>query len=309
VENICFDLQTCNKERLFEFFVEHRGIFSIDANPLPPLPSLLSHEQLQPLTHFLVEGTFLRDDRTRRRPLDFATPNQKQTIALNLARCLLDFFDSMAGFPVWDSTKVFLALRPGGLSQEGRMYVTFEDGAQDVPTTYTDIGNPILLSFAKLLLEIEGGREIKISETETNIDTWAKLCVHAREAELAGSGLFAQAVRGCLYLHLHISRDGDPKANFRKCLYEQVVSHLEAAVNQPTRKRRRQHSPDRSDSVDMGPNKSRSRATTPNPRPVSRKKLRTTAPARPGEQPLAIRDAMGRQDATVRRCALYPQRR
>jgi len=221
-------------------------------------------------------------------------------MALKLAYCLLEFFDSVSGFPVWDSTKIYFISRPRAGPESGRMYVTFASESQQPFTACPEVGNPILIAFAKLLLEVDRGSEIDLSQYDNNIAKWAQLCVYAQAAERAGSGLLAQAIRGCLYLHLHIPKESDQKAGIRKCLYEQVVSQLEAAVNPPTRKRRRAKSPDE---FDPGTGRAAWKSqVTSIPQPRSQKKSRTVTTGR-GVGKLPIRHISDQRETKIDRYA------
>lgn len=215
---------------------------------MPP-KSYLSDAPVQPLEHLIKLGAFLRDSRQRSRPPDFFTPAQKQAIALKLARCFMDFFDSESNSPAWDLGKVYLVAPPGNRTQDRLIYVAFNNGNPHPPTAPPDIGHPVLLAFAKLLLEIDDGNEIDLSQCGSSVEQWAQLCVHAQAAERAGSGLYALAVSACLYLHVNFPRDEDPKAEIRRRIHQRVVSQLEAALNRPDsmeRKRRRVDSWDKS---------------------------------------------------------------
>jgi hypothetical protein len=75
-------------------------------------------------------------------------------------------------------------------------------------------------------------------------------CATSCTTQLGGSGLYAEAVKGCLFLHnKNLSRpnDEDPRVFLRRIIRQEVVSKLEMALNAPTAssgKRRREESDD-----------------------------------------------------------------
>lgn len=109
--------------------------------------------------------------------------------------------------------------------------MTFEAGNQRSLDALVKIGNPVLFDFAKLLLEINNGSKIKLSDSDSNpIHNWADLCVQLKDAERHGDGRYLSAIKGCLYVHCDIREGGDLQASLRKHFYDQVVTPLETAV-------------------------------------------------------------------------------
>jgi hypothetical protein len=153
------------------------------------------------------------------------------------------------------------ATAPRSPARDETLYLAF---ASDLPATANSyifrIGNPTLLSFAKLLLEIEFGQSIDLyisSEyNKLNRGTWAELCYMVDELEEERSDSYLQAVRGCLVVHNQISgalrecaaNGKDAELAVRKELYEQVVEKLENALAEstprPVKKRQRSESPE-----------------------------------------------------------------
>lgn len=233
VRSICNSLQKCDKGKIFSFLVKHHGVFGI--REFAPPMSHLSPASIQPLNRFIKRGAFLRDDLTQSRPSDFFTLAEKQAIALGLARCLVDFFDSTSVSPAWNLGKVYLVAPPERKADEIRIYVTFERRNQRSFDTMVDIGNPVLLGFAKLLLEIDSGSEITLSGNGSNPQhNWADLCVELTKADRYGNGMYLSAIKECLYIHYNIPKNGDLQARLRKYLCERVVAPLEAAVSSPS---------------------------------------------------------------------------
>lgn len=113
-------------------------------------------------------------------------------------------------------------------------------------------GNPVLLSFAKLLLEIINGETIPLDidsqNINKNIGNWAQMCSYVEEARQDGNSFYLQAVQGCLYLHMHLHKDDSLQAinssgaAMREVIYEQIVRNLEKELNPDGLKRKRRGS-------------------------------------------------------------------
>jgi hypothetical protein len=113
-------------------------------------------------------------------------------------------------------------------------------------------GNPVLLSFAKLLLEIINGEklpiDIDLQNINKNIGNWAQMCSYVEEARQDGNSFYLQAVQGCLYLHMHLQQDDNLQtinsagAATREVIYEQIVRNLEKELNPDGLKRKRRGS-------------------------------------------------------------------
>ncbi|KAM0451779.1 hypothetical protein ACHAO4_005736 [Trichoderma viride] len=113
-------------------------------------------------------------------------------------------------------------------------------------------GNPVLLSFAKLLLEIINGEkiplDIDLQNINKNIGNWAQMCSYVEEARQDGNSFYLQAVQGCLYLHMHLHKDDSLQAinssgaAMREVIYEQIVRNLEKELNPDGLKRKRRGS-------------------------------------------------------------------
>ncbi|OXV05531.1 hypothetical protein Egran_06701 [Elaphomyces granulatus] len=232
IENLCMDLQTWKEGSLFQILHEHQGLFSI--HDLIP-PSFLSGAPIHSLDHLLETGAFLRTDHENFRRSNLFNPRQKKALALKLAHCLMDFFDSNYASPTWDIGKVFLVTPPGSRTQDGLLYVGFTTRNASSPDYYTfGFGDPVMLAFAKLLLEIEEGKKIDLGQCSSNTEQWGRLCERAFLVERAGSGLYVEAIKACLYFHLYLPKDGDPKDALQNVVRERIVSQLETALNPPT---------------------------------------------------------------------------
>lgn len=97
----------------------------------------------------------------------------------------------------------------------------------------------MLLSFAKLLLELESGKRIDFSESDQPESRFGALCKRIYEIGKEGLGLYADAVSGCLNLHNQYlkrtpSDDEDPREAIRQMIQERIIKRLEHALNPPT---------------------------------------------------------------------------
>jgi hypothetical protein len=171
--------------------------------------------------------------------------HEKVEMALVLSKCLVDFFDEDFELP-WTPSHIHLrrASSNGTSSHKNRydLYVSFRSETSKVKTLELSAGlaagNPMLLSFAKLLLEIDSGEEMDVQispEPRFNMLALAKLIEYLdiREAETENPG-YLRAVRGCLFAGraLHISpgnadQDAATRRLMRKELNEKIVMELE----------------------------------------------------------------------------------
>ncbi len=99
---------------------------------------------------------------------------------------------------------------PGTKISDGLWYAAFcrgEQASSDSPEFTVFKPGPTLLAFAQLLLEIEEGKKINLESGKDTSDSgrWPKLILRAAEAERAGCGLYAEAVKGCLYFHIYLA--------------------------------------------------------------------------------------------------------
>ncbi|SPQ27138.1 eb9e5973-4242-4e07-a02c-a10ffa8441c9 [Thermothielavioides terrestris] len=240
--------------------VEQYGLFGARA-PLH-LAQPYAAEPKENLDKLIRSGAFKPLDLltlTRGSPSIRYNTQEKRALAVCLGYCLMDFFDadlSSQRIYFLGSTK---ESRSGTLKQT--LYLSF---ASNLPATAEShifrIGHPTLLSFAKLLLEIEFGQSIDFCITsncdKTNRATWAELCDMVDQLEEERNDSYLQAVRGCLMAHRQISRalrlgaayERDAELTIRKELYGEVVEKLEAALAESTprtgNKRQRSESPD-----------------------------------------------------------------
>ena len=177
-------------------------------------------------------------------------PHHKNILALKLAHCLSQcFHDTKSAIPTWDSNRIFLSHPPQSADDYlGPLYMSFAHPDRTVQPSQQllGIGEPVLLAFAKLLLEIKLGEEIDLGDCKEPLSQWATLCEYAYRAELEGGGLYAEAVKGALYLPKEQPRSGeDPVDALKLAIRERILGNLATAANPPSAagaKRRRSNS-------------------------------------------------------------------
>lgn len=251
IVDLCASLQTSNRGKILQILHAYHSLFYAENTLLPS--SNFDESLLQSLDRLLEKGAFLRTDETNFRRLNIFSRKQKATLALKLAHCLSGFLYSEAIQPSWDGKKVFILNRQGTADPAGSvLYVSFTRARSDHKTQPLIHGigfaHPVLLSFAKLLLELDSGERIDLSEYQDHSTSqWGALSERAWKTEVSGSRLYAEAVKGCLNLHMHYyhvrvsSDEEDPRVVLRQTIEEQIVKHLEKVANPPTaasRKRR-----------------------------------------------------------------------
>lgn len=188
-----------------------------------------------------------------------AGSREKAEIALTLARCLLDFFndDIELASHTWAPEQIFfISPSTSTLATRGDIYVSLKPRSCELKPA--DLlkefraGNPVLLSFARLLLEIETGEKIPIQihpETKDNEKSWGILCRFVKQKKDKGESVqYLEAVEGCLHLCNNLPRSKDRVTGsaaskvLRKAIYEKVIRKLELIANPHNSKRKRQFS-------------------------------------------------------------------
>ncbi|KAL7958815.1 hypothetical protein V8C34DRAFT_281795 [Trichoderma compactum] len=262
IPDICTDIrQHTGQGKALMLLIKKYGIFGAWANPTSSGPDPSSKESLDQL---IEKGAF--------KPLDlhalihgasqekFSTKD-KRALAVKLGFCLMDFFDA----DITSKRIYFLnASKPG--PREGLPYLAFGSKLPAAADPYSfRMGHPALLSFAKLLLEIDFGQSIDLEISPYNSQnqaTWAKLVSYVDRLEEDRRDSYLEAIRACLHVHRKIaeklrSRDLDSKgadSRIRKILYKEVVHKLELglaeSIPRPAHKRQRSESPPQSDHRD-----------------------------------------------------------
>lgn len=182
----------------------------------------------------------------------------------------MDFFDNDLS-----SKRIYFLNSSSKSFRNKTLYLSFDSGMPTADGSHTfRVGHPALLSFAKLLLEIDFGETLPFEITrhydKTNRATWAELCNMVDQLEEERHDSYVQAIKGCLMVHSQISEalrlsGADTKAaelTIRKELYREIVCKLEDALAESTprsqRKRQRSESPEQTTQ-----RKSNARAITP----------------------------------------------
>lgn len=239
---------------MLTLFIETYGLFGSWTVPTSSASVPTTRESLKQL---ILKGAFKQLDLdvlfNKTSPGRFG-PKDKRALAVKLGFCLMDFFDS----EVSSRNIYFLSSSNSGL-QVDFPYLAF-DSKQSTADKIHDfqIGDPALLSFAKLLLEMEFGQSIDLDiapQSSQNQDAWLQLLIRVDRLTEERSDSYIEAIRGCLLVHHHImialrSRNLDSngaESIIRETLYEEVVIKLERGLAESIprldRKRPRSDSP------------------------------------------------------------------
>ncbi|KAL7918287.1 hypothetical protein ACQKWADRAFT_247876 [Trichoderma austrokoningii] len=259
--DICVAIHKTWKQRTkLRLFVDQRGLFDVTDEGPPISTSLHDHEE---------EGLNLLLDKNAFRPISPGSylrgivterfdHREKTALALALARCLMVFFDRSLERAScnWSAENIFFMRSSRTYRELPRWHILV--GSQSSSLSYPSFlhkivpGNPVLLSFAKLLLEIINGEkiplDIDLQNVTKNIGNWAQMCSYVEEARQDGNSFYLQAVQGCLYLHMHLQKDDSLQtihssgAAMREVIYEQIVRNLEKELNPDGLKRKRRDS-------------------------------------------------------------------
>ncbi|EAQ84991.1 hypothetical protein CHGG_09005 [Chaetomium globosum CBS 148.51] len=256
IQNICADIsENTGQGKGLVVLIEQYGLFgawttSQRGSPAPPdetLEKLISNGAFEQLTlDTLASGS----------PAVRYKPQEKRALAVRLGYCLMDFFDSDLS-----SKRIYFLGAPSKSSGSETLYLSFDSGYSATDESHIfRVGHPALLSFAKLLLEIEFGKIIDLEVTRhygaTNRATWAALCEMVDMLEEERDDSYVQAIRGCLMVHSQISKalrlsGTDSKTaelTIRKEIYRELVCKLEdglvESIPRYQRKRQRSESPE-----------------------------------------------------------------
>ncbi|KPM39642.1 hypothetical protein AK830_g6899 [Neonectria ditissima] len=264
INDICTNLrnQTDQGKALVLDFVNYK-LFGAWAGFTSFGAGLLTKESLSQL---IVKGAFKPISRDINALLRGASTSQfstkdKRALAVKLGFCLMDFFDT----ELTSETIYFLDPSASSANREFP-YLAFSSKLPPVISSGNiRIGHPTLLSFAKLLLEMEYGQVIELdisTDNNQNQLAWVKLMGIVDDLEEDKSDLYLQAIRGCLLvppmLAKILSSRGterkDTAPRIRKKLYKEVVRNLELglaeSIPRSAHKRRRSESPPPSDRRD-----------------------------------------------------------
>lgn len=203
--------------------------------PMESLDRLISNGAFKP-----INAAYATRNKSRIRIKRFGT-REKRELAVKLGHSLMDFFDTSFG-----SGNIYFAVAEGDYVHVSLPYLGF---TTDIPTSTKlrefQMGHPILLAFAKLLMEIDDGDKLrhKISSSYDdgiNQKTWTRLLVAADKMEVEKSGPYLEAVRGCLMVYRNIAQSlrhsessgKEADLEIREQIYVHVVEKLERTLEQ-----------------------------------------------------------------------------
>lgn len=254
IPDICTDLQQyINQGKALVFLVEKHGLFGAWSDPTSSVADLSSKESLDQL---ILKGVF--------KPLNLSmfygespariNTKDKRALAVKLGFCLMDFFDVNL-----TSKRIYFLDFSKQDSKKEFPYLAFSSKLPVAADLYNfQMGHPTLLSFAKLLLEMEFGENINLDISPNNSENktvWTKLMIFVERLEEERSDSYLQAIRGCLVVNSEIakalrSRNPDRRDAdliIRKKLHKKVVHKLELglaeSIPSSAQKRRRSPSP------------------------------------------------------------------
>jgi nucleoside phosphorylase len=261
--DLCYELMSASGQNYKLQLFPQRGqllsawipISSHDSSSHP----ILENSASQSLAERIASGMFKRQtvrDLIAKEPGSQCYPAQytlkaKRALAVELGYCLLDFFDASL-----DPRDIcFFGSLPNP-SERDTFYRSFSSQFPSSPEfRLFRIGHPVLLSFAKILLELDDGEAIPLDirpyYCEENTQVWLQLLssldiLQERGAMLEDS--YTEAIRGCLNVHSQlrcVETDGSQAdILIRNKLYHHVVQHLETALENctPNLGSKRQHS-------------------------------------------------------------------
>lgn len=165
------------------------------------------------------------------------TLKAKRALAAELGYCLLDFFDASL-----DSKDICFFGPLQSNSKRDSFYRSFSSQIPSSPKLRIfHIGHPVLLSFAKILLELDDGEAITLDIRphygEENTQAWSQLLASLDSLLEQGARLedsYTEAIRGCLSVYIQL-QNVKPEGTLaditiRDKLYHHIVQHLESAL-------------------------------------------------------------------------------
>ncbi|KAG7438373.1 hypothetical protein Forpi1262_v001928 [Fusarium oxysporum f. sp. raphani] len=230
-------------------------MLSHDSNNHPILKNLTSQSLAERITSGMFKRQTVRDLIAQQQGNQHAkvhyTLKAKRALAAELGYCVLDFFDASL-----DSKDVCFFGPLDNHTGRDRFYRSFSSQFPSSPEFRAfRIGHPVLLSLAKILLELDDGEAIPLDIRphygKENDRAWLQLLSSLDVLQEGGARLedsYTEAIRGCLNVHSqlqHVKAEG-PQADMliRDKLYHHIVQHLETALENclPNLGLKRQHS-------------------------------------------------------------------
>ncbi|EXL91752.1 hypothetical protein FOIG_15075 [Fusarium odoratissimum NRRL 54006] len=230
-------------------------ILSHDSNSHPILKNSTSQSLAEMITSGMFKRQTVRDLIAQQQGNQHAkvhyTLKAKRALAAELGYCVLDFFDASL-----DSKDICFFGSLDNYTGRDRLYRSFSSQFPSSPEFRAfRIGHPVLLSLAKILLELDDGEAIPLDIRphygKENDRAWLQLLSSLDVLQEGGARLedsYTEAIRGCLNVHSqlqHVKAEG-PQADMliRDKLYHHIVQHLETALENclPNLGLKRQHS-------------------------------------------------------------------
>jgi nucleoside phosphorylase len=278
IPDICTDLQQHNGQgKALVLLIQKYGLFGTWAGTASSGTGPSTKESLDQL---IKNGAF--------KPLDlemlahgassakFGTKD-KRTLAVKLGYCLMDFFDADL-----DSKKIYFLDSSKSDPKKEFPYLALGSKLPAMAESYSfQMGHPVLLSFAKILLEIDFGQSLELDigpHNNQNRAAWVQLLGYVDRLEEDRNDSYLEAIRGCLIVHHSIAKrlrscdldSNDADSRVREALFENVVHKLELglaeSIPRASRKRQRSGSPptsDRRDRAQAGNSRERQRSESP----------------------------------------------
>ncbi|MCJ1461420.1 hypothetical protein MMC07_000017 [Pseudocyphellaria aurata] len=261
-QNLCTVIdQAINECKKLHLLVKKQELFNITGvMPKKPTSSAnFTEESLMALFQRRLFSQITTEDSRQGLAENKVGLGEKAEIALMLARCLLDFFDDeieLASHSWVPEQILFITPSTHTVAKRGDVYISLRPRPCKVKRADLlqefSIGNPVLLSFARLLLEIETGEKIPIEihpETPRNIVVWGHLCKFVKDKKSKGESVqYLEAVEGCLYLCTNLPKSkhrvtGSAASQvLRKAIHEKIIRKLELVANPHSAKRKQQSS-------------------------------------------------------------------
>ncbi|KAK2486148.1 hypothetical protein H9L39_00075 [Fusarium oxysporum f. sp. albedinis] len=230
-------------------------MLSHDSNNHPILKNLTSQSLAERITSGMFKRQTVRDLIAQQQGNQHAkvhyTLKAKRALAAELGYCVLDFFDASL-----DSKDICFFGSLDNYTGRDRFYRSFSSQFPSSPEFRAfRIGHPVLLSLAKILLELDDGEAIPLDIRphygKEDDRAWLQLLSSLDVLQEGGARLedsYTEAIRGCLNVHSqlqHVKAEG-PQADMliRDKLYHHIVQHLETALENclPNLGLKRQHS-------------------------------------------------------------------
>ncbi|KAM0524475.1 hypothetical protein ACHAPE_000569 [Trichoderma viride] len=253
IPDICTGLrQNTGQGKALMLHVEGSDLYGAWAGPISRNPTAAK----EPLDQLIKNGVFKRPDvkalKTKAASVIVST-QEKRKLAVKLGYCLMDFFDAD-----FNANRIHFLGSSKSRSRENP-YLAFSSTLSCTEDSYSfQMGHPTLLSFAKLLLEVELGQMIELEvspDSNQNLATWAELLGYVDILDKKGNDSYLQAIRSCLLVYRKIAKkldscdydDKDADSRIRKIIYQQIVWKLELGLTESTPrqplKRQRSESP------------------------------------------------------------------